>query len=248
MKNKICILGLGYVGLTLALKFCQKNFEVIGYDTNEKIITAEKINDMIKDKINNIGLLNDGEQQKSNIKIDGLIENYKDKTHIYKEFNITKKEVLNIEKEKEIQEIKTIFRETSYNDFIKINRLNIFLPHDLYRTLASYVDTHTLFDNEIQNIQNKIKIDGDSFGTQVKVLINVFEGYTVDELNDVFLNINQYVSGIKITDFLCSKLNSITCFVIKHTCIKDRIQLHIKNYYNEKINTPLNFIFSMFKR
>ena len=136
--------------------------------------------------------------------------------------------------DKEIQEIKTIFRETSYNDFIKINRLNIFLPHDLYRTLASYVDTHTLFDNEIQNIQNKIKIDGDSFGTQVKVLINVFEGYTVDELNDVFLNINQYVSGIKITDFLCSKLNSITCFVIKHTCIKDRIQLHIKNYYNEK--------------
>ncbi len=39
MKNKICILGLGYVGLTLALKFCQKNFEVIGYDTNKKIIT-----------------------------------------------------------------------------------------------------------------------------------------------------------------------------------------------------------------
>ena len=42
MKNKICILGLGYVGLTLALKFCQKNFEVIGYDTNEKIITDLK--------------------------------------------------------------------------------------------------------------------------------------------------------------------------------------------------------------
>ena len=42
MKNKICILGLGYVGLTLALKFCQKNFEVIGYDTNKKIITDLK--------------------------------------------------------------------------------------------------------------------------------------------------------------------------------------------------------------
>lgn len=134
----------------------------------------------------------------------------------------------------EIQEIKTMFRETSYNDFIRINRLSNFLPPDLYRTLATYLDTHTLFDHEIQNIQNRLKINGDSFDTQVKVLINVFEGYTIDELNDVFLDLNQYVSGMKITDFLCSKLNSITCFVIKDTCIKDRIQLHIKNYYNEK--------------
>lgn len=61
---------------------------------------------IIRDKINNIGLLNDGEQQKSNIKIEGLIENYKDKTHIHKELNITKKDLINIEKEKEIKEKK----------------------------------------------------------------------------------------------------------------------------------------------
>jgi len=42
MTEKICVLGLGYVGLTLTLKFCQKNFEVIGYDTNKKIINDLK--------------------------------------------------------------------------------------------------------------------------------------------------------------------------------------------------------------
>ena len=42
MSKKICIVGLGYVGLTLALRFCQKNFEVIGYDTNKKIINDLK--------------------------------------------------------------------------------------------------------------------------------------------------------------------------------------------------------------
>ncbi len=42
MTKKICVLGLGYVGLTLTLKFCQKNFEVIGYDTNKKIINDLK--------------------------------------------------------------------------------------------------------------------------------------------------------------------------------------------------------------
>ena len=42
MTEKICVLGLGYVGLTLTLKFCQKNFEVMGYDTNKKIINDLK--------------------------------------------------------------------------------------------------------------------------------------------------------------------------------------------------------------
>jgi len=42
VKNSVCIIGLGYVGLTLSLKFCQKNFQVIGYDTDKKIISDLK--------------------------------------------------------------------------------------------------------------------------------------------------------------------------------------------------------------
>jgi len=34
-KGKICIIGLGYVGLPLAIAFQSKGFDVFGYDTNE---------------------------------------------------------------------------------------------------------------------------------------------------------------------------------------------------------------------
>ncbi len=37
MKNKIAIIGLGYVGLTLAVAFSKK-FEVIGFDINQEHI------------------------------------------------------------------------------------------------------------------------------------------------------------------------------------------------------------------
>jgi hypothetical protein len=134
----------------------------------------------------------------------------------------------------EIEEIKNIFRKTSYNDFIRINRLNKFLPDHLYRAIAKYIVTHTSFDNEIQNIRERLLINDEGFDTQVKVLINVFEGYSIEELNGVFVDVNQFLSCMELIDFLCSKLNGITCFEINNTCIKDRIQLHIKNYYNEK--------------
>ena len=34
--NKICIVGLGYVGIPLALSFAKKNFEVCGFDIDQK--------------------------------------------------------------------------------------------------------------------------------------------------------------------------------------------------------------------
>ena len=39
-KAKICIIGLGYVGLPLALKFSQKGFFVYGLDTNKNRIDS----------------------------------------------------------------------------------------------------------------------------------------------------------------------------------------------------------------
>ena len=60
-KNKICIIGLGYVGLPLAHAFSEK-FEVVGLDINQPRIdelnsgfdrTLELTNDQVKDSINN---------------------------------------------------------------------------------------------------------------------------------------------------------------------------------------------------
>ena len=35
-KNKICVLGLGYVGLTLSATLAKLGFKVIGVDKDEK--------------------------------------------------------------------------------------------------------------------------------------------------------------------------------------------------------------------
>lgn len=43
IKKKIAIIGLGYVGLPLAISLCKKNFEVFGFD-----IDKNKINELIK--------------------------------------------------------------------------------------------------------------------------------------------------------------------------------------------------------
>jgi len=40
-KNKIAIIGLGYVGLPLALAF-SKRFKVLGFDINEKRVETLK--------------------------------------------------------------------------------------------------------------------------------------------------------------------------------------------------------------
>ena len=50
-KTKICIIGLGYVGLPLAISF-QKYFEVIGYDINQERIDNLKKNIDTTDEVN----------------------------------------------------------------------------------------------------------------------------------------------------------------------------------------------------
>ena len=83
MKNlnkqdyKICIVGLGYVGLPLAARFSLKGFEVIGFDIKE-----ERINQLV----NKIDINNDI----SNINLESLVQNSKLTSNIdeIKESNI----------------------------------------------------------------------------------------------------------------------------------------------------------------
>lgn len=40
MKEKICVLGLGYIGLPTAAMFASNGFDIIGVDVNEKVVNA----------------------------------------------------------------------------------------------------------------------------------------------------------------------------------------------------------------
>ena len=41
MENRVCVIGLGYVGMTLAMHIVRKGYEVHGIETNET--TYDKI-------------------------------------------------------------------------------------------------------------------------------------------------------------------------------------------------------------
>lgn len=60
MKRKICVIGLGYVGLPLAIAFAEKGFNVIGFDLNQEKIKKylkgiDPTNEVGNEKIKNIG-------------------------------------------------------------------------------------------------------------------------------------------------------------------------------------------------
>ncbi|MBC7958956.1 MAG: UDP-N-acetyl-D-mannosamine dehydrogenase, partial [Vallitaleaceae bacterium] len=40
MKGKICVLGLGYIGLPTSAMFANNGYQVLGVDVNEKVVNA----------------------------------------------------------------------------------------------------------------------------------------------------------------------------------------------------------------
>ena len=42
--DEICVIGLGFVGLTTALSFANKNYKVLGIDNNKKLVSLLKKN------------------------------------------------------------------------------------------------------------------------------------------------------------------------------------------------------------
>jgi len=68
-KYKICIIGLGYVGLPLATRFSLKGYDVVGYDINERRIEEltnqfDRNDDVTKDSL---AILNNKAQLTSSI-------------------------------------------------------------------------------------------------------------------------------------------------------------------------------------
>ena len=65
---KICVVGLGYVGLPLAARFALKEFDVVGFDINETRVqelcnNVDRNNDI---ELANLKILNQNSQLTSN--------------------------------------------------------------------------------------------------------------------------------------------------------------------------------------
>jgi hypothetical protein len=126
-----------------------------------------------------------------------------------------------------------IFEKLSYNDIIYFKWNHYFKDND-YKDM--YNDVLQILRDSVEDIierlQYKLKInENDLFDLTVKMNINVFEGYTSDELCKIFEEINKFNSKLTETELLGSQLYNITDFTINNNIIKTEIGNHIEKYY-----------------
>jgi hypothetical protein len=136
-------------------------------------------------------------------------------------------------------EIKRIFSDLSYNEFLKITRLNRFFEgigkSDLYNLISG--ENRDLISEEIERIQNKLYVDGeDKFDGIVIINVNIFEGYTTEQLCETFEEINKYNSRLTETELLSCRLYNVSEFSITDNVIKTELNNSIKQYYLNKSN------------
>ena len=133
------------------------------------------------------------------------------------------------------EELKDIFKNLSYNEIINFKYKSYFIENghaDLYKKIQIYRDT---FEPIEDKLKTRLKIRGeDNFDTCVKINVNLFEGYTTDELCKTFENMNKYNTKLTETELLAAQLFNETNFEIIDETHKAELEKQIKKYYMSK--------------
>ena len=128
--------------------------------------------------------------------------------------------------------LKDIFSKLSYNEIINFKYNSYFNKNEyknLYTKIKIYRDE---FENVIENIQIKLKLNNsENFDSNVKISVNLFEGYNTDELCKTFEDINKYNSKLTETELLASRLYNEVNFDITDNIFKTELEECINEYY-----------------
>lgn len=138
--------------------------------------------------------------------------------------------------ETEMKEIKQVFCEMSYSDIIGIKTPDRYFRQVKKSMLYAKIrDINTDIEDEVEKIQELLKINGEKeFDTNVKVNVNIFEGYTTDELCKVFVDINKYNSKLTETELLGSRLYTEINFTFEDPLFRTELIEQIKKDYYKK--------------
>jgi hypothetical protein len=144
-------------------------------------------------------------------------------------------------KDNEKSVIKEIIRKMSYNSLMVFKYKDYFNEigfSELYNQSLKFKrdEMETYFDALI----TKLKINGvDRFDTTVLINVNLFEGYTTEELCEVFTDINKYNGGLTEIEALASRLYNITNFTVEDTVLRVEIIECIKKFYLNRTNNEV---------
>jgi hypothetical protein len=137
---------------------------------------------------------------------------------------------------KNILEIKEIFNSLSYDEIINIKTpAKFFRNINKYQLFEEIQGKQNEIDDHIEIIQKKLKVNGiDNFDINVKINVNLFEGYNTDELCKTFEAINRYNSKLTETELLACRLHNDSNFIIKDKKIETELKESIQKYYKDK--------------
>ena len=133
-------------------------------------------------------------------------------------------------------DVEIILKKMKYCELMtfKYNRYFIENGHvEIYNSHLKSIrdELEPCFDELMKNM----KINGkDRFDTDVKINVNLFDGYTIEELADIFCKINKYKSGLTEQEILASQLYKVTTFTITDKLFELELKGHIKQFYLER--------------
>ena len=129
-------------------------------------------------------------------------------------------------------EVKEYFKSMSYTDIMDMKIYKFCLTP----TFISYFKCKQteIFDC-IEQIQTSLKLNStDRFDTHVKINVNLFQGYTTEELAQVFEDINKYNTKLTEIELMACRLYDVNKFEIKNPVITTQIQEAIITFYKNK--------------
>ena len=131
--------------------------------------------------------------------------------------------------------LENIFCELSYSEIINFKYNHYFNNKGYDELYLKIKGDRDEFEKIIEEIQTKLKIKGvRDFQSHVKINVNIFEGYSTDELCKIFEDINKYSSRLTPTELLACELFKVNDFVIKDKLFETELKTHIKAYYISK--------------
>jgi hypothetical protein len=132
--------------------------------------------------------------------------------------------------------IKSIFVSLSYDDIMNFKYNKFFIENGEKELYTNHLQIlRDAFDDIIEDLQLKLKINKNyRFDTVVKITVNIFNGYTTEELAKIFEDINKFNSKLSEIELLACRLHGINNFEIKDNIIRAAITDTLVNFYEKK--------------
>jgi len=138
-----------------------------------------------------------------------------------------------------IQKICNIFSKMTYPDIMNLKNLKNYFT-DTIKEIDLYTNylkgKNDEYEPIIDELQQKFANGTDRFDLNTTINVNIFEGYTTEELCNIFGKINKYNNALTARELLASTLYTRTDFIINDSVFEAELRKILKDNYSHMHN------------